>query len=153
MDARPTEFMGKVYKSKTEAMFAYILHSRLDVYSRFTYEEQRFKTDKGYIPDFVRYHGVNHFLADYIEILEVKPAIPNATYIKYLEEQFAWLRENDKYHFISFYALYVFNPYNNVFDAVLMDLDTGKIEVEYLERPVWFDEKYFDEVLNYRFDL
>ena len=145
--------MGKVYKSKTEAMFAHILHNKLDVYSRFTYEEKRFATPTGYIPDFIRYHGVNHFLADFIEIVEVKTMIPNPTYIKYLEEQFTWIKKNDRFNFISFYALYVFNPYKRTFDSVLFDLDTLKLNINDLERPAWFNDNIFDEVLKYRFDL
>ena len=151
MEAIKTMFKGKEFRSKTEAMFALILDKSQGQYSRWTYEEQRFKTPSNYVPDFVRYYGVEAFLSDFISVIELKPSIPTQTYIEHLEKQFNWLKANDKFEFINWYCLCIFNPYDRICEQVI--LEDGKLLVENLERPAWFKDEYFDMVLNYRFDL
>jgi hypothetical protein len=153
MEARPTEYLGVVYKSKTEAMFALLLNIVTDEYSSFTYEEIRFKTPDGYIPDFTKYISVGNHTTDFIEMIEIKPSVPNKTYIEYLEKQFQWIEKNDRFNFITFHTLYIFNPYQKIFKSVYYDRETKKMDMDNLDDVGWFNEKYFDELLNYRFDL
>lgn len=152
MDAKPTQYKGKVFKSKTEAMFALILDAKLNKNSRWIYEDSRYKTPYNYIPDFAEHFGVEAFLSDFISLIEIKPAMPNKTYIEYLQKQFQWIKANDKFHFINWYCLTIFNPYKRTIESVLMD-DNGNININDLEKPAWFKDDYFDLALTYRFDL
>jgi hypothetical protein len=76
MDAKTTQYKGKVFKSKTEAMFALILDAKLNKNSRWIYEDSRYKTPYNYIPDFAEHFGVEAFLSDFISLIEIKPAMP-----------------------------------------------------------------------------
>jgi len=155
MEARETEYIGVKYRSKTEAMFALIIRQKyLENCHRFRliYEPEKFKTPYGYIPDFKEVYVEEPFLSDFITLYEVKPDFPNKTYIQYLEKQFRWIKEKDYFGFISFYCLYIFNPYKRIFEYILFDFEeTPKIED--FERPLWFKDEWFDLALNYRFDL
>lgn len=155
MEARPTQFKGVNFKSKTEAMFALILDVSKQEYpipSRWCYEEKRFKTPNGYIPDFVNYYSEQPFLSDFISLIEVKPTYPTAAYLKHLEKQFNWIKNNDNFCFINWYSIYVFNPYKRICEFVLLD-ENGTLNAENYSKPQWFKEDLFDLALNYRFDL
>lgn len=152
MEARKTEYNGKVFRSKTEAMFAIILDSKKNQYTRWEYEPNRFVTTDKYIPDFIEHYGCEAFLSDFISLIEVKPARPTLEYLNYLERQFKWIKDNDKYHFITWYMLVVFNPYQRIFEYITTDED-GKFSVLDFDTPDWFNPDWFDTVLKYRFDL
>jgi hypothetical protein len=154
-EPRPTEYMGKVFKSKTEAMYALLMDIKsLEVNrrQRVLYEPEKYKTPSGYIPDFEKAEIDAPFLADFITLIEVKPSIPNKTYMEYLTRQFAWIKQNDKFHFISFMAIYVFNPYDRVILYDLFNFETLTFSGDF-EKPAWFKDEYFDSVLRFRFDL
>lgn len=155
MEARATEYMGVVYKSKTEAMFALIKresYKELGRRFRLKYENKKYKTPDGYIPDFVTDEIDEPFLADFTTLIEVKPKRPTMAYINYLEKQFTWLKEKDWFESISFYILFVCNPYDRTFEYIMFDTELCKFIIEY-ETPLWFKEEWFDLALNYRFDL
>jgi hypothetical protein len=87
LKARPTEYKGVVYRSKSEAMFARWLE--LEVADRelagFYYEPKEFEVD-GWVPDFVcwKVEKRDNQLSIGRVFIEYKPAIPTSTYIKEL---------------------------------------------------------------------
>lgn len=155
MEARETEFKGKLYRSKTEAMFAFIIDQSFKEKGqryRLIYEPEKYKTPNDYIPDFELTYVEEPFLADFTSLYEVKPARPTQAYINHLEKQFQWIKAKDHFESVSFYCLYVFNPYNRIFEYILFDFETSPI-VDDFEQPLWFKEHWFDLALKYRFDL
>lgn len=155
MEARPTLYKGIKYRSKTEAMFAFVMNQRykeLGHRYRLIYEPAIYKTPDNYIPDFREDLVEEPFLADFTSLYEIKPSIPNQTYINYLEKQYKWLKEKDWFESISFYCLYVFNPYKKEFKSILFDFESTPT-IEDFERPMWFKEHWFDMALAHRFDL
>ena len=156
-EARPTEYRGKLYKSKTEAMFAMVMnyyYERKSERIRLIYELEKYKTPSGYIPDFELTYVTEPFLADFTTLIEVKPSIPTQVYLDYLFKQFRWIREKDYFHNISWYCLYVFNPYDKIFLNIGFDVFDNKPPLlEDLEHSQWFTNELFDIALKYRFDL
>ena len=154
-EARPTEYRGVVYKSKTEAMFACLIdvnQKEKNQRVRLRYEPEIYKTPGGYIPDFVLDQISEPFLCDFTTLIELKPSMPTQAYINYLDKQFKWIRNKDYFQAISFYAMYVFNPYDHIFQYILFDKEYIPT-IEEFETPAWFKDYYFNEVLKYRFDL
>lgn len=97
-EARPTEYKGVVFKSKSEAIFARGL-DLIETSNGFGdtlrvmwhYEPVFLKTNDGYIPDFylVVHDITRHFDDGRIKeyIIEYKPKLPNNTYISVLEKR------------------------------------------------------------------
>ena len=83
MEARPTEYRGIVFRSKSEAQLAYMFeHSTLGV-TDWIYEPEKFKLPNGYCPDFLIY------MKSLILLIEYKPTIPSETYVKTFYERLA----------------------------------------------------------------
>jgi len=157
MQARETEYLGVKYRSKTEAMFALAMNTHYQKKGqriRLLYEVEKYKTPCGYIPDFELSYISEPFLCDFTTLIEIKPNIPTQSYLDYLFKQFQWLRSKDYFHSITWYSLYIFNPYDRLFFSILFDVfDNTRPIIDDLERPEWFNDILFDIALKYRFDL
>lgn len=97
--ARPTEWRGTRYRSKSEAMMARHLSSgRWDV----IYEPEWLRVD-GYVPDFVCRQVIDipgcqqlrPRLYHQLTVIEYKPAAVTATYMEELADRFSAIRARD----------------------------------------------------------
>lgn len=96
--ARPTEYKGVVYRSKSEAMYAASIHSRGH---KWIYEP-RFLDLDGWRPDFaIPVHNGNEFG---FEVIEYKPYRPTETYLTELAKRFFRLRKTVNVPFSGYLA-------------------------------------------------
>jgi hypothetical protein len=157
MDAKPTEYKGTVYKSKSEAqlalMFDLSINEKKDTsHGVFVYEPERFKTKDNYIPDFLRITTYSDFfVCIHMELIEYKPVMPNKTYVKYLEKQFAEIANDDKHNFIDSYLLYYGTVYNK--DVCAMIFNKSECKFNDWSFPVQWMNQFYAECFKYRFDL
>lgn len=137
MDAKPTEYRGVRFKSKSEAQLAYMFDNSCFGIDFWIYEPEKFKLSNGYIPDFLVY------IKGEIFIVEYKPKEPTETYF------WNWLINYVKYPnelgllsgcmllFGSIYngGIYQFSPSGNHLKVYA------------------FDNEVMRKTLEYRFDL
>ena len=154
MEAIPTLFQGRVFKSKSEAMFANILEQMKGYrnYLRWVYEPKIFKTTYGYIPDFIIYEGDELFLADWIYIVEYKPSIPTYQYLNYLSSQFEEIKRKDCYEFIDHFYLIFGNCYDIGFFRIVYDFEKHKFS-EQIEPIPWITDVMINRAKTHRYDL
>jgi hypothetical protein len=157
LKARPTEYKGVVYRSRSEAMFARWLE--LDVAEReldgFCYEPQDFEVG-GWVPDFMcwRVQKRNNKLSIDPVFIEYKPEIPTGTYLAELagKAEKLWELSCEQPLFTTFALSIVcggfFSNRQAIFNANRVE---GKIK--FIDKGRWLDDKDKIRILNTRFDL
>lgn len=158
-EARPTEYRGVTFKSKSEAICArgFDLAEALWEYEPFCFVDL---FEDNYIPDFLvtRYdfgidsHGLAHCVFEY------KPTLPNKTYRKELYKRFEYINNRIKlnYPLLHFFLLYG-SPFDNEKQKGCVVLHE---DGDYSEYNMYEDEfqhnwmfNFWDEAKKYRFDL
>lgn len=154
MQAIPTLFQGRVFKSKSEAMFANILEQMKGYrnYLRWVYEPDQFKTKAGYIPDFIIYEGDELFLADWIYLIEYKPSKPTDQYVDYLALQFEEIKKKDCYHFIDNCYLIYGNCFDGTFRKLVYEFDCHMF-FEDINSVSWINNTMIERAKSHRYDL
>lgn len=155
--ARPTEFEGMVYRSKSEAMFACALAATGAV---FEYEPTWLEIGElEYTPDFLiarnqqKPNGHRHRYVTFI-LIEYKPSMPTATYLGELSGNMErCLKESRLFPPAVHLAVAIGSPWN-ARAALLWDHDAG----EWLEwGPEWWafgiEAEHVEIARNYRYDL
>ena len=132
---RATEFNGVLFKSKSEAQFAYLLLNSNIGFQSLIYEPKEFKNENGYQLDFVVFGDKK------ILLIEYKPKEPTETYYKYF-------MDNCKQFDLGIFKDYVqFDLiYGNVYDGYYYNqYGVGIITA--------FTPHLINQAKNYRFDL
>lgn len=146
--AKPTEYKGIRFRSKSEAMFAYILDNRWDGF--WFYEP--YQVDD-YLVDFSLITK-NEGTYPIEFLIEYKPSSPTDTYLEFVFSKYHELKEKAFGKRVSF-MLISLNMYDSSFDAEEYyfnpDSDVGYIKRPDTEADVW--ENWAREARNYRFDL
>lgn len=160
MQARPTEYKGVCYRSKSEAMFAMWLditgrHNAYHGCGRngahgFEYEPERFAVD-GWRPDFYRWYVKKTSQITLIhEAIEYKPTRPSDAYIDELGVRFDKMsKQVDLTHMLYYGSIYDIGNEGIIFFLCKDD------EIEIREsKSRWLSPKWLvDDIVNYRFDL
>ena len=109
--ARPTEYKGTVYRSKSEAYVARWLDS-LDW--AFSYEPEWLRVGN-YVPDFAYSTPRNYFLTGMwhpsVTVVEFKPVAPTRTYMLELEARFREIENKVKDSFEIGFELWLGSPF------------------------------------------
>ncbi len=154
-EARPTEYNGITFRSKSEAIFA----RGLDINGCYwEYEPSNYKLDDGYVPDFI----VTSEEAGII-LIEYKPKQVTNTYFNSLEKK-APICLYDRFGMADDFLFIIGSPFNN--DAVeihyLSSCDPDSVTGLYTnhsfvitnyDHELDFLFSHWDEAKKYRFDL
>lgn len=165
-EARPTEYNGVTFRSKSEAIFA----RGLDIhgYDWWEYEPNNYKLDDGYVPDFIVCSEESGII-----LIEYKPRQVTNAYFNSLEKK-APICLYDRFGIADEFLLITGSPFND--DEVEMHLLFNYYginhEVSFNEQCYFLNTKYikcnngmfyydkfsslfshWKEAKNYRFDL
>jgi len=147
--ARPTEFKGVVYRSKSEAMFAASI-SYLGY--KWIYEPRFFEID-GWRPDFaIPVHNGNEFG---FEVIEFKPYRATETYMEELADRFRRLRSCVKIPFSAYLVTFNWFDQGQSCDMVwdFDDTDCSRSSRGHLFECGYMTQSSMMHALEYRFDL
>lgn len=152
LEARPTEYAGIVFRSKSEAVLARALDLHPGCAGNWVYEPEMFATSDGWKPDFY----FRMVLSDSIwsGIVEYKPSPPTETYTARLKQYYEQLRQNKKLGVFDF-GLLVGNPWSGGY-CVNLFCPAGDDAREVASRhgaELYSIFNYFEEARRYRFDL
>lgn len=176
--ARPTEYRGIVYRSKSEAMFARYLElcriERSETYrsmlrgqvnapeqnSGFIYEPQGFDVED-WRPDFLVWNVITpgpklHLPVATYDFIEYKPAKPTDTYAREFSNRCrcidAKLASLGRINLLANYYLYWGSPFREPCGAFDINKNTWQANAFDPESADWLSP-YRDEILATRFDL
>lgn len=155
-EARPTEYKGITFRSKSEAIVArgFDIAGALWKYEPEILDangENIFKD--GYKPDFFVVHGNGNGLMQYY--VEYKPKEPTSVYVKELYERFIKL---NKVHCVAFNVILCGSPFLDK-DGCILSIYRDNKGVCQLFNPYIEDVdtdfmySHWDEAKKYRFDL
>ena len=154
--ARPTEYRGEVFKSKSEAIFARVLAEHVD--ETFEYEPEWTKLPCGYVADFDTVHL--SFLPLYTvqiqTIIEYKPGPVTQTYKTELLDRFNAVRNSQPGYTTTAvqYTLITGNAYDTAPCTIEVMDDSGRCFVPYPRKDsLWRLKQWLVEAKDYRFDL
>lgn len=149
-EARPTEWKGVVYRSKSEACMAYYLSS---CGFRIEYEPDWLSVD-GWKPDFAAVlftagasPGRERFS---LTVIEYKPSNPTATYRDELWNRFRKLHDSLSFLPSCFFELWVGSFFDDRPRSVYRFDPGGELLVDAI---AWPAERLIDAASRYRFDL
>ena len=157
LKARPTEYKGVVYRSKSEAMFARWLEIEITCLGLdgFCYEQKEFEVD-GWVPDFTCWsvEKRDNQLSIRRVFIEYKPAMPTGTYLAELAIKFQELKEVATAPPI-FPTVGLSVVCGGFFDVRQSWLHAKVIdgEIVFIDKGKWLDNDRKARILNTRFDL
>jgi len=137
MEAIPTEYKGIVFRSKSEAQFAFMLDNSSMLATGWVYEPNNLRCKDGYIPDFLL------FQKQRIIIIEYKPIEPTTTYLEMFYRHMNEIIEKDLLDLISGYTIIYGSVYTNF--SIMDGHDFKRFEV--------FNSELRQKALEHRFDL
>lgn len=145
MIARPTEYRGVKFRSKSEAVFARALDIGGWVWK---YEPEDMELDDGWIPDFWIVKKEPNRPTIISIVVEYKPSFVTKPYLEQLESRFEELGHD---MLQTAFALAVGSPWDGGSGRSLKVLDRGN----WIELPVIRGQTLdlMEKALDYRFDL
>lgn len=157
-EARPTEYKGITFRSKSEAIVARgfdLLKFKDGVV--WMYEPEILSGDKNkYTPDFLLVISYEHSLFFYV--IEYKPAIPNITYLNELRVRFEYIHKNQVFPDVRC-LLMCGSPFDPLKERCCGSLLLGKDRRDSVDELFIKNKRYdyffskWDEAKKYRFDL
>lgn len=153
LEARPTEYAGVVFRSKSEAVLARALDLHPECGGNWVYEPEMFKTSDGWKPDFYFRLGTSDGI--WSGIIEYKPSAPTETYVKRLKQYYDELRQNKELGVFGF-GLMIGNPWSGGYEVRVFHSrgdEEERAAAAQLGAELYSVFKYFHEARRYRFDL
>lgn len=160
--ARPTEYMGTTYRSKSEAMFARYLDLSLSDHpwgkeSGFVYEPDFLNDTCGVAPDFYVYQYPKKLSTAFISLIEYKPVEPTECTIVHKSRELLECsrkvvefinKKTELRQVVVSCTIFFGSVYNDSMGRILCLPDGGFIR----DNNRWIDG-YEDSIKSYRYDL
>lgn len=162
--ARPTEYLGVRYRSKSEAIISRSIDLTYEPYLKYekTYEPDWFEFKDGYTPDFFIFLADEKAQPCLSILVEYKPSMPTGVYLdRFKQRAGEYFSKNLatclKHNVIPFFILAVGNPFSVNENIVLSIKQQAPYEIEKISIDSiigrFMSYHSIEKAKEYRFDL